>query len=373
MTWLLPGQSVNMPVLARAGRHHPYLVHQPRRLGRRAQRPEPAHLLGRPEGARRGGAAGRFLRRRAGEAGRGRERARPGLADRVADLLLADAVPQVGPDRRDQRQSRPLDRPVLAGGLGAGRSACRETPYFYARYRQEYPAVVGRDYLIADLEGRGCYVGTVMSVTLAQDGWFGEGRRLLLHRRRAGPQPARDRQRGLLQRRLGISPRTGHWFGQPRWQGDAAGDSGVCYRWHLPDPVHFTSRSRSPSSTRATATRIRGRLLPGAARFLHQRGLLVSDRPAQARLASCRPGPSAASPGSSTTLCERFAMPRPPATPRSGCDTTGFFGARPVLGWPNRSPEAVLTLPFRVAEEGRYAVRLTAADGPGNGSFDVLD
>jgi len=34
---------------------------------------------------------------------------------------------------------------------------------------------MGRDYTIADLTGRGKYVGTVMSVTLAQDGWFGEG------------------------------------------------------------------------------------------------------------------------------------------------------------------------------------------------------
>jgi hypothetical protein len=50
-----------------------------------------------------------------------------------------------------------------------------DTGYFHARYRQEYPAVMGRDYLIADLAGRGQYVGTVLSITLAQDGWFGEG------------------------------------------------------------------------------------------------------------------------------------------------------------------------------------------------------
>ena len=50
-----------------------------------------------------------------------------------------------------------------------------DTPYFHARYRQDYPAPSGRDYLIADLAGQGRYIGTVMSVTLAQDGWFGEG------------------------------------------------------------------------------------------------------------------------------------------------------------------------------------------------------
>jgi hypothetical protein len=52
-------------------------------------------------------------------------------------------------------------------------------------------------------------------------------------------------------------------------------------------------------------------------------------------------------------------------------ETTGFFGARPVLSWPNRTPGAVLTLPFRVAEEGRHAVRLTAATGPRYGPYEI--
>jgi hypothetical protein len=45
-----------------------------------------------------------------------------------------------------------------------------DTLYVHARYRQEYPARMGQDYLIADIEGQGQYVGTVLSVTLAQDG-----------------------------------------------------------------------------------------------------------------------------------------------------------------------------------------------------------
>ncbi len=51
----------------------------------------------------------------------------------------------------------------------------KETPYFHAQYRQEYPAGMGHDYVVADLQGKGSYVGTVMSVTLGQDGWWGEG------------------------------------------------------------------------------------------------------------------------------------------------------------------------------------------------------
>ena len=42
----------------------------------------------------------------------------------------------------------------------------------------------------------------------------------------------------------GFRPRTGLWFGQPRWEGYSAGDSGVCYRWHVLDPVDFVGLYR---------------------------------------------------------------------------------------------------------------------------------
>jgi hypothetical protein len=40
----------------------------------------------------------------------------------------------------------------------------KNTLYFCAQYRQEYPEVTGKDYLIADIKDKGHYVGTVMSV-----------------------------------------------------------------------------------------------------------------------------------------------------------------------------------------------------------------
>ena len=49
------------------------------------------------------------------------------------------------------------------------------TAYFCAQYRQEFPQTVGKDYLIADIEGKGHYVGTVMSVRSRSPYWFGEG------------------------------------------------------------------------------------------------------------------------------------------------------------------------------------------------------
>ena len=50
-----------------------------------------------------------------------------------------------------------------------------DVAYFHAMYRQEFPCVMGRNYLLADIEGRGHYVGTVQSVYMVSPGWYGEG------------------------------------------------------------------------------------------------------------------------------------------------------------------------------------------------------
>ncbi len=72
-----------------------------------------------------------------------------------------------------------------------------------------------------------------MSVTLAQDGWFGEGDDFFYIDGEKVPSLQGTGSEDYFNDAWGFRPRTGHWFGQPRWQGDNAGDSGVCYRWHL--------------------------------------------------------------------------------------------------------------------------------------------
>jgi hypothetical protein len=42
-----------------------------------------------------------------------------------------------------------------------------------------------------------------------------------------------------------------------------------------------------------------------------------------------------------------------------------------VLLWPNDEAGASLTLPFALSQDGRFAVRLTAASGPRNGVYDI--
>ena len=53
-------------------------------------------------------------------------------------------------------------------------------------------------------------------------------------------------------------------------------------------------------------------------------------------------------------------------------EAQGFFGARPLLRWRNREVAVRLTLPFTVAEDGKYAIRLSAMQDPAYGLYTIF-
>ena len=245
-----------------------------------------------------------------------------------------------------------------------------DTAYFHARYRQEYPAVAGRDYLLADLEGRGQYVGTVMSVTLGQDGWWGEGDDFFYIDGEAVPSLQGTGSEDYFNDAWGFRPRTSAWFGQPRWQGDDAGDSGVCYRWHVLDPVGFTQSLKvaiEHKGNREVDTEgfylERPDFLNSVA-FWYQTG---EPKP----FGRLPPYPERRVPWQRHLLVPLFRQAQVSGATPARVETTGLFGARPVLGWTNTEPGARLTLPFTLAAGGRMAVRLTAAAAPEYGRYRI--
>jgi hypothetical protein len=245
-----------------------------------------------------------------------------------------------------------------------------DMPYFHARYRQEYPAVLGRDYLIADLEGRGQYVGTVMSVTLAQDGWFGEGDDFFYIDGEEIPSLQGTGSEDYFNDAWGFRTRTSHWFGQPRWQGYRAGDSGVCYRWHVLDPVGFAK------SLRVTIEHKGNRAESEDGWYLERPDFFNSIafwyQTGEPKPFGCLPPwPERRVPWQHHHLVRAFRQAQATGPAPVEVQTHGFFGGRPALVWPNQETDARLTLPFTVAEEGRYAVRLTAFTAPDYGLYDL--
>ena len=246
-----------------------------------------------------------------------------------------------------------------------------ETPYFCARYRQEYPAIEGSDYVLADLTGSGTYVGTVMSVTLGQSGWFGEGDDFFYIDGEQVPSLQGTGSEDYFNDAWGFRVRTGPWFGQPRWQGDSPGDSGVCYRWHLPDPVRFTQSLKVAIEHKGNCDESEDGFFFERPDFFSSVAYWYQTGQPKTTFPPLPAWHERRVPWQQHHLVKAYRQAQTSGKAKVQVQTQGFFGARPVLAWPNEEPGAVLTLPFELSQDGRFAVRLTAASGPRNGTYEV--
>ncbi|AIE84001.1 glycoside hydrolase family 172 protein [Fimbriimonas ginsengisoli] len=116
----------------------------------------------------------------------------------------------------------------------------KDTPYFYAQYRQEYPVKHGEDYVILDTKGKGHYVGTVLSVRTRSPMWFGEGDEKIYI---DGEDHASIWGTGTEDYFLsawGLKKTSTPYFGVPDFdQWGIVGGHTSAYRWHLNDPLVF--------------------------------------------------------------------------------------------------------------------------------------
>lgn len=121
------------------------------------------------------------------------------------------------------------------------RALGKDTPYFCAQYRQEFPATKGQDYLVLDAQGAGHYVGTVLSVRTRSPEWFGEGDdRFYID----GEEVASIQGTGTEDYFLsawGLKANSMPYSGTTVFEGGWGhlGQRTSAYRWHLPDPVRF--------------------------------------------------------------------------------------------------------------------------------------
>jgi hypothetical protein len=123
----------------------------------------------------------------------------------------------------------------------------KSTAYFHAMYRQEYPCVMGRNYLIADIEGSGQYVGTVLSVCLVSPRWFGEGNEFFYVDGEEEPSLRGTGTEDYFCEGWGFYQGPALYYGASYWEGDAGdpvGNVGSFYRWHIPDPIPFKKSLR---------------------------------------------------------------------------------------------------------------------------------
>ncbi len=129
-----------------------------------------------------------------------------------------------------------------------------DTAYFHAMYRQEHPCVMGRNYLLADIVGRGHYVGTVQSVYHISGGWYGEGDDFFFIDGATEPQLRGTGTEDYFCDAWGFRQQDGPFYGTPLWEGYGTGDRSTAYRWHLVDPVVFTKSLRAEIEHKGSQT-----------------------------------------------------------------------------------------------------------------------
>ena len=121
----------------------------------------------------------------------------------------------------------------------------KNTAYMHAMYRQEFPAVMGRNYLLADIEGCGHYVGTLLNVRQLTASWWGEGDDFFFIDGTQEPQLRGTGSEDYLCDGWGLRKMSNPYYGAPLMEGNNAFDMTSAYRWHIPDPVLFKKSLRA--------------------------------------------------------------------------------------------------------------------------------
>ncbi len=117
----------------------------------------------------------------------------------------------------------------------------KNTPYFYAQYRQEYPARSGQDYVLLETTGKGHYVGTVLGVRMRSPAWFGEGDEKIYIDGETTPSIWGTGTEDYFLSAWGLQTASTPYFGVPFFDSRTIGGHVSSYRWHLNDPIVFNS------------------------------------------------------------------------------------------------------------------------------------
>ncbi|MFQ6130442.1 MAG: glycoside hydrolase family 172 protein [Armatimonadota bacterium] len=230
---------------------------------------------------------------------------------------------------------------------------------FHAQYRQAYPVVDGQDYVFAEIQGRGHYVGTVLSWWDVERGWPGEGDDRFYVDGEAQASIQGTGTEDYFSDAWGFRKFTELEHGVTVWEGTEEGSRCTAYRWHLRDPIRFASSLRATIEHRGWA--IREGKWDG---FAHR-----ADRFSSAAFwyqvephAGFPPLPPAGQRmpyeeerTELETLLERIEAGSEERTPSRQAGRLWSRGAQ-VFYSPQTEEEAWLRIPFQVQEGGRWLI-----------------
>ena len=120
-----------------------------------------------------------------------------------------------------------------------------DAPYFHAQYRQDFPCVGQKNYVILDAAGAGHYVGCNLSVLQRTMGWWGEGDDMIYVDGEAAPSLHGTGSEDYFSDAWGMREGERLFYGCPLQEEDfQPGSKASVYRFHIPDPVPFKKSIR---------------------------------------------------------------------------------------------------------------------------------
>jgi hypothetical protein len=120
-----------------------------------------------------------------------------------------------------------------------------DAPYFHAQYRQEFPCVGDKNYVILDAAGAGHYVGCNLSILQRTMGWWGEGDDMIYVDGETSPSLHGTGSEDYFSDAWGMRPDQHPFYGCPLQEEDfQPGSKATVYRFHVPDPIPFKKSIR---------------------------------------------------------------------------------------------------------------------------------
>lgn len=117
----------------------------------------------------------------------------------------------------------------------------KDTAYFHAKYRQEFPCIKGKNYLILDAVGKGHFIGCNLSVRTSEPGWWGEGDDFFYIDGEKEPSIRGTGSEDYFCDGWGLRQQDGLFYGSPIMEGwEGYNKRTTSYRFHITDPVPFT-------------------------------------------------------------------------------------------------------------------------------------
>jgi hypothetical protein len=246
--------------------------------------------------------------------------------------------------------------------------------YFHAYYRQERPAVAGRNYAFLATRARGHYVGTVMSVIQSQISWFGEGDDLFYVDGAAQPQIYGTGTEDYFNDAWGLRPASGPWTGTPVAGGELVGSRLTGYRWHVPDPIPFTDSiwagiehygwTSNPDGSVRSGFEERPDYFSSVA-FWYQAGVNegLSEPPyGEARLPL----------GNAEQIAVEDSLRDVTAEKGAASVQRGVDWGKDLLFFNAQEKGARINIPINISEGGRYEIVIEVAQAPNYGDYEAF-